>query len=97
MSILTDKRKRGRYGHMFLWKKYFRKFLMISGVVLWVGALSPEIFINSGIGCILDENGEELTADEAKEFMESYFYSDIEQEEEAVKLKYKLALLEFWK
>ena len=64
---------------MFLWKKYFRKFLMIS------------------IGCILDENGEELTADEAKEFMESYFYSDIEQEEEAVKLKYKLALLEFWK
>ncbi|MFG6368042.1 MAG: hypothetical protein K1W16_06375 [Lachnospiraceae bacterium] len=82
---------------MFLWKKYFRKFLMISGVVLWVGALSPEIFINSGIGCILDENGEELTADEAKEFMESYFYSDIEQEEEAVKLKYKLALLEFWK
>ena len=82
---------------MFLWKKYFRNLLMILGVVLWVGALSPEIFVNSGTGCILDENGEELTAEE-KEFMESYFYRDTEKEEEAaVKLKYKFALLEFWK
>lgn len=83
---------------MFLWKKYFRNLLMILGVVLWVGALSPEIFVNSGTGCILDENGEELTTEEAKEFMESYFYRDTEKEEEAaVKLKYKFALLEFWK
>jgi len=79
-------------------KKYFKNALMILGVVLWVGALSPEIFVNSGIGCILDENGEELTVEEAKEFMESYFYGDTKEEEEsAVKVKYKFALLEFWK
>ncbi len=65
---------------------------------MWVGALSPEIFMNSGIGCILDENGEELTTKEAMEFMESYFYGDVDENQEAeVKLKYKFALLEFWK
>lgn len=83
---------------MYFGKKYLKNALMALGVVLWVGALSPEIFVNSGIGCILDENGEELTAEEAKEFMESYFYGDTKEEEEsAVKVKYKLALLEFWK
>ena len=41
---------------MFLRKKYFKNVLMALGVVLWVGALSPEIFMQLGIGCILDEN-----------------------------------------
>jgi len=48
---------------MFLFKKYLVNTLMTFGVVLWVGALSPEIFIRTGLGCVLDENGEELTAD----------------------------------
>lgn len=83
---------------MFFGKKYLKNALMILGVVLWVGALSPEIFVNSGIGCILDENGEELTAEEAKEFMEVYFYKDTEEKEEsAVKVNYKFALLELLK
>ena len=50
--------------------KYLKKTLAALGVILWVGALSPEIFISSGLNCILDENGEELTQEDAAEFME---------------------------
>ena len=38
-----------------------KRILAALGVILWVGALSPEIFIKSGGGCIFDENGEALT------------------------------------
>jgi len=90
---------------MFLWKKYLKNILMVSGVVLWVGALSPEIFIQTGPGCILDENGEELSAKDAEAFMESYFYRnsdknfDEDSDENAntqVEIQYKFALLELF-
>lgn len=83
---------------MFLWKKYLKNLLMAFGVVLWVGALSPEIFIQSGLSCILDENGEELTAEDAEKFMEAYFYGNVngKQDEDAtVEIQYKFALLEW--
>ncbi|MBO5032282.1 MAG: hypothetical protein J6D08_10405 [Lachnospiraceae bacterium] len=76
-------------------KKILKNMILAFGVILWLGALSPEIFIKAGTGCILDENGEELTAEEAKDFMEAYFYGDKEQECDApVKLRYRLAILE---
>lgn len=71
----------------------------VIGVVLWVGLLGPEIFTRSGTGCILDENGEELSAEDARGFMEEYFYGNTNKENEgeaAVRIKYKLALLEFF-
>lgn len=77
-------------------KKYLRNMLAAAGVVLWVGALSPEIYVGSGTGCILDENGEELTTQDAEEFMEAYFYGSRGGDGE-VKLKYKLALVEWLK
>lgn len=88
---------------MFLWNKYLKNILMVLGVVLWVGALSPEIFVQAGLGCILDENGEELTAEDAREFMEVYFYGNQIGDqagnqtggETTVKIKYKFALLEW--
>ncbi|MDE7479282.1 MAG: hypothetical protein K2M91_15335 [Lachnospiraceae bacterium] len=84
---------------MFLLKKkYLKNILAVLGVILWVGALSPEIFVKSGIGCILDKNGEELTAEDAQEFMESYFYAgNNEDDENAVEIQYKFALLELFK
>lgn len=88
----------GRYGHMSLWKKYLKNMLTVSGVVLWVGALSPEIFIQPGPGCILDRNGEELTEEEAGQFMEAYFYGKThknQDEDTTVGIKYKFALLEW--
>ncbi len=79
---------------MLLRKKYLKNILAVLGVVLWVGALSPEIFIQSGLSCILDENGEELTAEEAEKFMESYFYGN-EDTDASVEIQYRLALLEW--
>lgn len=81
---------------MFLWKKCLKNILVALGVVLWVGALSPEIFIQAGLGCIVGENGEELTAEDAQEFMESYFYGNSD-EDDAVEIQYKFALLELFK
>ncbi len=96
---------------MFLQKKSLRKnltknlkkILAAFGVVLWVGALSPEIFIQSGLGCILDENGKELSAEDAEQFMEAYFYRNMDgnmdrnaKEDATVKIQYKFALLELF-
>ena len=81
---------------MFLWKRYLRDLLMVFGVVLWVGAHSPEIFMQSGVGCILDENGEELTAEDAQEFMEDYFYGD-SVKDTTVEIRYKFAFMELFK
>jgi len=81
---------------MFLFKKYLVNTLMTFGVVLWVGALSPEIFIRTGLGCVLDENGEELTADGAEAFMESYLYGDTAAGA-PVKIQYKFALSELFR
>lgn len=81
---------------MFLLKKNLKNLLMVFGVVLWVGALSPEIFMQAGLGCILDENGEELTAEDAQEFMESYFYGNSDKDT-SVEIKYKFAFMELFK
>lgn len=76
-------------------KNVIKNVLAAFGVILWVGALSPEIFVKPGTGCILDENGEELSAEDAEEFMEAYFYGNADKDgKEKVTIKYKLALLE---
>lgn len=78
--------------------KFIKKVLAALGVILWVGSLSPEIFINSGLNCILDENGEELSQEDAAEFMEAYFYGGQDKDgEKSVELQYKFALLEYFK
>jgi hypothetical protein len=86
MSILSIKEVKGD-GHMKLWKKLALAF----GIILWVGALSPEIFVKSGSGCIFDESGNELDASGADEFMEAFFY-----DETPVKVNYRFAILDYW-
>lgn len=73
-----------------------RKTLLSLGVILWVGALSPEIFIKSGVGCIFDENGNALTAEEADTFMEEYFYGN-NASDGSRNVRYKIALSELFK
>ena len=70
MSILTNIRQCYRRVWTYEW---MRKALAALGVILWVGALSPEIYINSGLNCILDENGEELSQEDAAEIYGSLF------------------------
>ncbi len=69
-----------------------RNMLLMLGVVLWIGALSPEIFIDVADGCIFDEAGNELNREEAQEFMESYFYSNQTDGGEGPKLEFKLGI-----
>lgn len=69
-----------------------RNMLLMLGVVLWIGALSPEIFIDSTSGCIFDEEGNELGSEEAQEFMESYFYKNKTDESKTPKLEFKFGI-----
>jgi hypothetical protein len=71
--------------------KFWKKTVLTLGIILWVGALNPEIFVKSGVGCIFDENGNELDANEACEFMEAFFYEDT-----PVKVNYRFAILDYW-
>lgn len=76
-----------------VWLQTIKKFAMVLGVVLWVGALSPEIFVKLGDGCIMDEDGNALTQEEADAFMQSYFLEkDSDKETESNKITYKIAL-----
>lgn len=74
--------------------KSMRRWMAAFGVVLWIGALSPEILIKTGDGCIFDENGEALTQEEAADFMESHFFG---RGTDAKNVKYKIAITELFK
>jgi hypothetical protein len=63
-----------------------KKLGIVLGVIIWVGVLSPEIFVKLGTGCIFDGNGKALTREEAEEFMEAYFYKEY-----PVEVKYKFS------
>ncbi|MDE7207066.1 MAG: hypothetical protein K2N90_07920 [Lachnospiraceae bacterium] len=71
-----------------------KNMILMLGAVLWIGALSPEIFIDTTNGCIFDENGNELNRDEAQEFMESYFYKNKTDGKESPKLEFKFGIIE---
>jgi hypothetical protein len=60
------------------------------GIIIWVGALSPEIFVKSGIGCIFDGDGKELDAEGAYEFMEDFFYGG-----KSIEVDYRFALFDY--
>jgi len=70
-----------------------RNLVLMLGVVLWIGTLSPEIFVNSAAGCIFDEDGNELNQEEAQAFMESYFYRDEKCNETSPTLEFKLGVM----
>jgi hypothetical protein len=67
-----------------------KKLFITLGIIIWVGTLSPEIFVKSGVGCIFDENGIELDEAGANEFMEAFFYNDT-----PIKVNYRFALLDY--
>ncbi len=71
-----------------------RNMMLMLGVVLWIGALSPEILIDGACGCIFDENGNALDEEEAQEFMELYFYNNKTDNGQSPKLEWKLGILE---
>ena len=73
-------------------KRLFQIIIM-TGVVLWIGIISPEIFIDAGTGCVADENGRNISREEAREVLEKIFWydevSDLDDDTEIL-FKYKL-------
>lgn len=62
----------------------------MAGILLWIGAVSPEIFIEGGLGCIKDVNGKELTTQEAQELLEEMLYGELSEEESTIVYKSKI-------
>lgn len=73
-----------------------RNMILMLGVVLWIGALSPEILIDGASGCIFDENGNALDEEEAQEFMEIYFYKNKIDGRQSPKLEWKFGIVELF-
>lgn len=62
----------------------------MAGILLWIGAVSPEIFVEGGMGCIKDVNGEELTRQEAQALLEELLCGDLSEQEMTIVYKSKI-------
>lgn len=67
-----------------------RTIVTMAGILLWIGAVSPEIFIEGGMGCIKDSNGKELTSQEAQALLEHMLYNEESDEESTIVYKSKI-------
>lgn len=70
--------------------EYIKTFFVMTGILLWIGAVSPEIFMESSMGCIRDENGRELTRQEAQALLEDILYGGLSEEENVIVYKSKI-------
>lgn len=67
-----------------------RTIITMAGILLWIGAVSPEIFIEGGMGCIKDSNGKELTSQEAQALLEDMLNGELSDEESEIVYKSKI-------
>ncbi len=67
-----------------------KTIVTMAGILLWIGAVSPEIFIETGMGCIKDANGKELTRQEASALLDEILYGDVSEEESTIVYKSKI-------
>ncbi|MBQ7942882.1 MAG: hypothetical protein IJ326_02335 [Lachnospiraceae bacterium] len=70
------------------WKNVITTF----GILLWIGAISPEIFVDPAMGCFVDEEGEALTEEEARQLFEELFL----QEDGQVQITFRSRIWEWF-
>lgn len=70
--------------------EYIKTLFAMTGILLWIGAVSPEIFVEGGMGCIKDENGEDLTRQEAQALLEDILYGEVSMDENVIVYKSKI-------
>lgn len=70
--------------------EYIKKLFAMTGILLWIGAVSPEIFIEGSMGCIKDENGRELTRQEAQVLLEDILHGERSGDENVIVYKSKI-------
>lgn len=66
----------------------------MAGILLWIGTVSPEIFVEGSMGCIKDINGKELTRQEAQALLEELLYDDLSPDQETT-IIYKSKIMEW--
>ena len=64
--------------------EYVKTLFAMTGLLLYIGAVSPEIFIEGGMGCIKDENGKELTRQEAQALLEDILCGDVSADKNVI-------------
>lgn len=67
------------------WKNVITTFC----ILLWIGIISPEIFVDPAMGCFVNEEGEALTEEEARQLFEELFL----QEDIQIQLEFRS---KFW-
>lgn len=70
--------------------EYIKILFAMTGILLWIGAVSPEIFIEGNMGCIKDENGRELTRQEAQALLEDILSGELSEDENVIVYKSKI-------
>lgn len=70
--------------------EYIKKLYAMAGILLWIGAVSPEIFIEGSMGCIKDKNGRELTRQEAQVLLEDILHGERSEDEKVIVYKSKI-------
>ena len=69
---------------------YIKTLFAMTGILLWIGAVSPEIFIEGNMGCIKDENGRELSRQEAQALLEDILSGELSEDENVIVYKSKI-------
>lgn len=74
-----------------------RFFLLTVGIVLWIGAVSPEIFAEPGMGCLGREDGQPITKEESEQVWWSLLYPgySASNEDSSSQVVYKSRLLKW--
>ena len=76
------------------WKKLFRQGMLMAGILLWIGIMGPEIYVDTGAGCLVDADGNALTSEEAEQLLDQWFYHSGEEEQQ-YELTYRSRMLEW--
>lgn len=78
-------------------KNKFFQLMIMTGIVLWIGIISPEIFIDAGTGCLADENGNSISRKEAAKVLENYFLNSENRDfNDDVEVVFKFKLFEIF-
>lgn len=64
-------------------------------VVLWMGLLNPDLFMQRGLGCLEREDGKEISQEEIQMVWESF--AQFTEQEQEVTVVYKSKLVEWLK
>ena len=73
------------------------KRILIFGMTLWIGVVSPEIFTEPGMGRFGREDGDQISREEAEDILMSLLSPEESEEDATMQIAYKSRILEWIK